>query len=84
MLANRLKVSLKSVISDRQSAFIEGHLLTDNAMIAFEINHYMKRRTQGSNGIAALKIDIFKAYDRLEWGFFKKYDEKTWFLWAVD
>ncbi|KAL8156414.1 hypothetical protein AgCh_001488 [Apium graveolens] len=69
VMANRLKMCLGSIISDRQSAFIEGRLLTDNAMLAFEVNHYMKRKTQGKNGLAALKIDISKAYDRLEWGF---------------
>lgn len=56
-------------ISDKQSAFIEGRLLTDNALIAFEINHYIKRRTQGKIGVAGLKIDIAKAYDRLEWSY---------------
>lgn len=44
-------------------------MLTDNALIAFEIKHYMKRKTQGKNGIAGLKIDVSKAYDRLEWDF---------------
>lgn len=67
LMANRLKRCLGSIIFDTQSAFIEGRLLTDNALIAFEINHYMKRITQGSNGIAGLKIDVFKAYNRLEW-----------------
>lgn len=69
VMSNRLKRCLGSIISDKQSAFIEGRLLTDNAMLAFEINHYMKRKTQGQNGWAALKIDISKAYDRLEWDF---------------
>ncbi|XP_074351494.1 uncharacterized protein LOC141690607 [Apium graveolens] len=57
------------IVSDRHSAFIEGRLLTDNAMLAFEINHYLKRKTQGKNGLAELKIDISKTYDRLEWDF---------------
>lgn len=68
VMANRLKVCLPHLISDKQSAFVEGRLLTDNALIAFEINHYMKRRTQGVNGVV-LKIDVSKAYDRLEWCF---------------
>lgn len=71
VLVNRLKPCLGSVISEMQSAFVEGRLLTDNALIAFEVNHYMKRRTQGKRGLAGLKIDISKAYDRLEWGFIK-------------
>lgn len=65
VMSNRLKLCLNSIVSDKQSAFIEGRLLTDNAMLAFEINHYMKRHTQGKNGLAALKVDISKAYDRL-------------------
>ncbi|KAL8106281.1 hypothetical protein AgCh_029900 [Apium graveolens] len=71
VLSNRLKLCLKELISDKQSAFMEGRLLNDNALIAFEVNHYMKRRTQGKNGVAGLKIDISKAYDRLEWSYIK-------------
>ena len=71
VMVNRLKPCLGSVISEVQSAFVEGRLLTDNAMIAFEVNHYMRRRTQGNRGLAGLKIDISKAYDRLEWGFIR-------------
>lgn len=48
-------------------------------MIAFKVNHYMKRRTQGKNGIAGLKIDISKAYDRLEWSFLQSMMIKFWF-----
>ncbi|XP_074377752.1 uncharacterized protein LOC141719274 [Apium graveolens] len=66
VMANRLKPCLGDIISDKQSAFIEGRLLTDNALVAFEINHYIKRKTQGQKGVAGLKIDVSKAYDRLE------------------
>ena len=69
VMANRLKPCLNSVISSQQSAFIEGRLLTDNALVAFEINHYIHRKTQRKCGVAALKIDVAKAYDRLEWRF---------------
>lgn len=57
------------LISEQQSAIVEGRLLTDNALVAYEINHYIRRRTQGKNGIVGFKIDISKAYDRLEWSF---------------
>lgn len=66
VMTNILKPCLKSIISESQSAFIEGRLLTDNALIAFEINHFIRRKTQGKSGVAGLKIDISKAYDRLE------------------
>lgn len=79
VLANRLKPCLETLISDKQSAFIEGRLLTDNALIAFEVNHYMKRLTQGKNGVAGLKIDISKSYDRLEWGFIRNMMHKFGF-----
>lgn len=79
VLSNRLKTCLGNIIFESQSAFIEGRLLTDNALIAFEVNHYIRRRTQGKNGIVGLKIDISKAYDRLEWGFLRDMMEKFGF-----
>lgn len=69
VMANRLKPTLNALISNNQSAFLEGRLLTDNALIAYEINHYIHRKTQGKVGVAGLKVDISKAYDRLEWSF---------------
>lgn len=79
VLANRLKGCLPNLISANQSAFIEGRLLTDNALIAFETNHYIKRKTQGKNGVAGLKIDVSKAYDRLEWNFIEGMMERFGF-----
>lgn len=66
VMANRLKECLPMLISEKQSAFVEGRLLTDSALVAFEVNHYIKRKTQGVNVVVGLKIDISKAYDRLE------------------
>lgn len=45
VLTNRLMKCLPTIISEQQSAFVKCRLLTDNALIAFEINHYIKRHT---------------------------------------
>lgn len=49
-------------------------LITDNVLVASEINHFLKRKKQGIYGIAALKVDIGKAHDRMEKGFSLPYD----------
>ncbi|XP_021713566.1 uncharacterized protein LOC110681747 [Chenopodium quinoa] len=70
-LANKIKPFLNDIISINQSAFIPGRLITDNAMAAFEIFHSMKRGGGGRQGNVALKLDMSKAYDRVEWCFLK-------------
>ena len=37
--------------------------------MAFETLHYMKHHQHGSAGFMALKLDMSKAYDRVEWVF---------------
>ena len=76
VIANRLKSILPIVISESQNAFILGRLITDNIMIAFELCHHLKRKSLGKYGSMALKIDMLKAYDRVEWNFFTTYNAK--------
>lgn len=67
VLANRLKVLLPGIISSSQSAFVPGRSISDNnVLVAFELIHFMKRKTKGKKGKVALKIDISKAYDRVD------------------
>lgn len=70
MVASRLKLALGYIISDSQSAFILGRAITDNIMISTEVMHYLKRKRQGKERAVAFKIDMAKAYDRIEWSFF--------------
>ncbi|KAL3820475.1 hypothetical protein ACJIZ3_006380 [Penstemon smallii] len=70
-IANRLKPIMNSVISDYQSAFVPGRQITDNALVAFEITHFMKKLTRNRVGQMAIKLDLSKAYDRVEWEFLR-------------
>ena len=40
--------------------------------VAFETLHYLKIKTQGKLGYMTLKLDISKAYDKVEWIFLEK------------
>jgi hypothetical protein len=79
VLANRLKVALPHIISPEQSTFILGRLITDNIIVAFEALHTMETRLKGRNGFIALKLDMSKAYDRLEWNFLEAMMQKLGF-----
>lgn len=52
-----------------QSAFVPKRLITDNALIALEMFKSMKNRAISRRGSMALKLDMSKAYDRIEWAF---------------
>lgn len=68
VLAHRLKGFLSEITSVNQSAFTLGTLITDNILVAFEMFHFMKNSVS-ETGSMALKLDMAKAYDRVEWGF---------------
>jgi hypothetical protein len=66
VLSNRLKLVLPDIVSLNQSAFVPGRIITDNVLLAYELTHYMQQKKTGLEGFAALKLDMSKAYDRVE------------------
>ena len=68
VISNRLKPLLPVLVSETQSAFTPGRLITDNILIAYEVFHSMiNHKTR--KGAMAIKVDMSKAYDLVEWPF---------------
>lgn len=60
VMANRMKKLLKDVISENQSAFIPGRLISDNILVSYEAMHYLKRKKRGKEGFMAVKIEGYE------------------------
>ncbi|XP_026411119.1 uncharacterized protein LOC113306390 [Papaver somniferum] len=70
-LDNRLKPFMNNIISQNQSAFIPKRSISDNILLANEAI-YVVNHNDKVEGIAAIKLDMSKAYDKLEWDFIEK------------
>ena len=88
VLVNRLKKHLGNIISENQNAFIPGRMISEHIVIAHEVFHNLKARKRQASSYMAVKTDITKAYDRLEWNFLAEtmkvmgFDGK-WIRWIM-
>ncbi|KAL5833969.1 hypothetical protein ACOSQ3_017643 [Xanthoceras sorbifolium] len=72
VLVNRFYIMLYEIISKAQSAFIPVCLIIDNAILGFKCLHALRRRKKGVEGYMALKLDMSKTYNCVEWCFVEK------------
>lgn len=68
IIVNRIKPFLGTIISPYQASFMKNYRASDNVIIIKEhINSINKKKGKTSNMI--IKIDLEKAFDRIEWSF---------------
>ncbi|XP_050233163.1 uncharacterized protein LOC126681659 [Mercurialis annua] len=69
IIARRIKKVLNKIINPCQSAFVPGRNIADNILLAHEV---VRNYHRGKGNNCALKVDIQKAYDSLEWDFIEE------------
>ena len=79
---------LGDIISENQSAFVQGRAISDNVLITHEVLQYLKTSQAVKSCPMAVKTDMSKAYDRLEWDFIAKVMQRmgfheTWIQWIM-
>lgn len=68
IIVARLRSLLGKIVSPVQSTFVPGRKGVDNAIIVLETIHTISRK-RGKVWYMDIKVDLEKAYDKLEWGF---------------
>ncbi|XP_016730108.1 uncharacterized protein [Gossypium hirsutum] len=71
-LVNRLKEFLPMCISQNQGAFVPNRMIHGNVLVTHELMHYLCSSKNSPNKGCVVKLDMSKAYDRVEWSFLEK------------
>lgn len=79
VLANHLKPLMPSLIFPVQNAVVAGRQIHDNVGIAQEVFYFLKLRKTKRKFELGIKLDIQKAYDRVEWNFLEAVMERMGF-----
>ncbi|KAL4279047.1 hypothetical protein GQ457_03G014760 [Hibiscus cannabinus] len=74
IVANRLKPLISSWVAENQTSFVSERSISDNVVLIQEVIHSMRRK-RGEIGWMAIKLDLEKAYDRIEWPFIEDTDK---------
>ena len=83
ILANRLQQVVHSVVSDVQTAYVEGRQIIDGPLIVNEVISWASRKKES---LFILKVDFEKAFDSLDWKFLDHIMEQMgfsckWRMW---
>lgn len=62
---------LNQVISPLQTAFVPNRKGIDDVIIVQELIHTISK-AKGKEGYMVIKVDLEKAYDKLEWSFIRE------------
>ncbi|XP_043700381.1 uncharacterized protein LOC122651120 [Telopea speciosissima] len=65
-----------AIVAPEQMAFVEGRSISENVLIAHEAFHHLRHMKRERNYLATVKLDMQKAYDRIEWAFLSRILQK--------
>lgn len=66
---NRHKIYLHNCISKQQFTFISSRQILDNVVVAHKCIYFLNFTRKSKKSFMALKLDMAKAYNRVEWHF---------------
>jgi hypothetical protein len=85
IIAKSLKPILQEIISPEQGGFVEGRQILDGIVVAHETIHSLQSSKKPG---MLLKLDLSKAYDRINWNFLKAMlgafgFDPSWINWII-